>query len=117
MRLLYYANKARVKTNSGWDFPEWFPVPQAQLLADMGIKEKHKLYRIRDELLSAGHIEALPAKGREPAQYSLKIPEAVEKVPQNKQGRNQGSFDTDDFFEAALKRSFGEDFDLPILGK
>lgn len=112
MRLLYYANLERVKTNDGWDFPEWVAVTQGQLMTDMGIKEKHKLYRVRDELIAEEYIEFQPAKGRDPTRYRLTyqtvapIPE--EKPPKSMKPPSKGSFNTDDFWEAAVKRSFGE---------
>lgn len=114
MRLLYYANLNRVKTDDGWDFPEWVAVPQGQLMADMGIKEKHKLYRVRDELIETGYIETRPAKGREPTRYRLiaQDTEAVaedQKQPEKPMKKpTKGSFDTDDFFAAAVRKAFGE---------
>ena len=116
MRLLYYANKARIKTDNGWDFPEWFPVPQAQIMEDLGIKDKHKLYKIRTELISAGFVEMSKSKGRELPRYHLTVlkteTSAVFSV-----NKKQGSFDTDDFFLASVKKSFGDDFDPRILEK
>lgn len=114
MRLLYYANKARVKTDSGWDFPEWFSVPQAQLLADMGIKDRHKLYNIQDELILSGSIDVSKSKGRD-TQYRILI-SSVEVIgnPTSKV-KSGGSFDTNDFFSAAVIRSFGDGFDPEIL--
>lgn len=114
MRLLYYANKARVKTDSGWDFPEWFPAPQAQLLADMGIKDRHKLYKIQDELTLSGSIEVSKSKGRD-TQYRISIsPVDIKDKPAAKV-KDGGSFDTNDFFSAAVMRSFGDVFDPEIL--
>ena len=114
MRLLYYANKARVKKDSGWDFPEWFSVPQAQLMADMGIKDRHKLYKIQDELILSGSIEVARSKGRD-TQYRISIsPVEVIGNPTLK-AKSGGSFDTNDFFLAAVMRSFGDDFDPEIL--
>jgi hypothetical protein len=114
MRILYYANLGRVKSDDGWDFPEWVAVPQSQLMADMRIKEKHKLYRVRDELVAAGYIEIMQAKGREPARYHLSIQAAApiceeptpKPMPMKKP--TKGSFDTEDFFEAAVRKAFGE---------
>ena len=112
MRILYYANLGRVKSNDGWDFPEWVAVPQSQLMADMKIKEKHKLYRVRDELVAAGYVEIMQAKGREPARYHLSIQAAApiceEPTPKPMKKPTKGSFDTEDFFEAAVRKAFGE---------
>ena len=107
-RLLYYANQGRYKTDGGeWVFPEWVTVPQAQLMADLAIKDRHTLYKVRDELIRAGLIEAYKPQGREPTKYRVKVlgqkaPQTVAKKPQ------QGTFDTDDFFAAAVRKSFGE---------
>lgn len=107
-RLLYYANQARYKTDGGeWVFPEWISVPQAQLMADLAIKDRHTLYKVRDELIRAGLIEADKPQGREPTKYRVKVlgqkaPQTVAKKPQ------RGTFDTDDFFAAAVRKSFGE---------
>ena len=107
-RLLYYANQGRYKTDGGeWVFPEWVAVPQAQLMADLAIRDRHTLYRVRDELIAAGLIEADKPQGREPTKYRVKVlgqkaPQTVAKKPQ------QGTFDTDDFFAAAVRKSFGE---------
>lgn len=112
MRLLYYANLGRVKSDDGWDFPEWVAVLQSQLMADMKIKEKHKLYRVRDELVAAGYVEIVPAKGREPARYHLSIQAAApiceEPTPKPMKKPTKGTFDTEDFFEAAVRKAFGE---------
>ena len=120
MRLLHYANKGRVKTQGGWVFPEWFSVPQAQLMADLKIKDKHTLYRIRDELATAGWVIFENSKGREPPRYQLTVSEKeqTQKAVQTTQDvRNSGSFDTFDFWTAAVKSSFGEDFDMGVLEK
>lgn len=112
MRILYYANLGRVKSDDGWDFPEWVAVPQSQLMADMKIREKHKLYRVRDELVAEGYVEIMPAKGREPARYHLSIQEDApiceETTPKPMKKPTKGSFDTEDFFEAAVRKAFGE---------
>lgn len=120
MRLLHYANKGRVKTQGGWVFPEWFSVPQAQLMADLNIKDKHTLYRIRDELATAGWVIFENSKGREPPRYRLTVSEKEQpqKAVQTTQAvRNSGSFDTFDFWTAAVKSSFGEDFDMGLVEK
>ena len=116
MRLLYYANKSRVKTDSGWDFPEWFPVPQARLMEDMGIKERHKLYKIQDELILSGSIDVSKSKGRDTQYRLLTLPVEVKASGNPKpKAKSGGSFNTDDFFSAAVMRSFGDDFDPEII--
>ena len=73
-RLLYYANQGRYKTDGGeWVFPEWVTVPQAQLMADLAIKDRHTLYKVRDELIRAGLIEADKPQGREATKYRVKV--------------------------------------------
>lgn len=116
MRLLYYANKARVKTDRGWDFPEWFAVPQAQLIADLGIKDRHKLYKIQDELILSGSIEVSKSKGRD-TQYRITISPTEAAAQTVSKTKKPSSFDTDDFFMAAVRASFGENFDPEILKK
>ena len=117
MRLLYYANKARIKTDNGWDFPEWVTVPQAKIMSDLGIKERRKLYRIETELTSAGFVEISKSKGREPTRYRIVLPTAEASASVSVKCQKQGSFDTDDFFLASVKKSFGDDFDPRILEK
>ena len=73
-RLLYYANKGRYKTDCGeWVFPEWITVPQAQLMADLRIKDRHTLYRVRDELIGVRLIETDKPKGRGAARYRITV--------------------------------------------
>ena len=112
MRILYYANLGRVKSDDGWDFPEWVAVLQSQLMADIGIKNKHTLYKLRDELVAAGYVEIMPAQGREPARYHLSIQAAApiceEPTPKPMKKPTKGTFDTEDFFEAAVRKAFGE---------
>jgi hypothetical protein len=106
-RLLYYANQGRYKTDGGeWVFPEWVAVPQAQLMADLAIKNKHTLYRVRGELITAGLIETDKAQGRESAKYRIKV---LGQTARNTvtQTPRQGSFDTNDFFAAAVRKSLG----------
>ena len=107
-RLLYYANQGRYKTDGGeWVFPEQVTVPQAQLMADLAIKDRHTLYKVRDELIRAGLIEADKPQGREPTKYRVKVlgqkaPQTVAEKPQ------KGTFNTEDFFAAAVRKSLGE---------
>lgn len=107
-RLLYYANQGRYKTDGGeWVFPEWISVPQAQLMADLAIKDKHTLYKIRGELMTAGLIETDKAQGRESAKYRVKVlGQAARNTVADKP--RQGSFDTNDFFAAAVRKSLGD---------
>ncbi|MBP3699652.1 MAG: hypothetical protein J6J01_09290 [Oscillospiraceae bacterium] len=107
-RLLYYANQGRCKTDGGeWVFPEWLTVPQAQLMADLAIKDKHTLYRVRGELLAAGLIETDKAQGRGSAKYHVKVLGQAARSTVSRAPR-QGSFDTDDFFAAAVRKSLGD---------
>lgn len=104
-RLLFYANQGRYKTDGGeWVFAEWVAVPQAQLMADLDIKDKHTLYKVRGELMAAGLIETDKAHGRESAKYRITM---LEQTARNEvtQTPRQGSFDTDDFFAAAVRKS------------
>lgn len=106
-RLLYYANQGRYKTDGGeWVFPEWVSVPQAQLMADLSIKDKHTLYRVRGELMAAGLIETDKAQGRGTAKYRIKV---LGQASRNTAARtpSQGTFDTNDFFAAAVRKSLG----------
>lgn len=108
-RLLYYANQGRYKTEGGeWVFPAWVAVPQAQLMADLAIKDKHTLYKVRGELMAAGLIETDKAQGRGTAKYRIKVlgQAARSSVAQTPR---QGSFDTNDFFAAAVRASLGEE--------
>jgi hypothetical protein len=107
-RLLYYANQGRYKTDGGeWVFPEWISVPQAQLMAELSIKDKHTLYKIRGELMTAGLIETDKAQGRESAKYRIKVLGQTARNTVADKPR-QGSFDTDDFFAAAVRKSLGD---------
>lgn len=107
-RLLYYANQGRYKIDSGeWVFPEWVAVPQAQLMADLSIKDKHTLYKIRGELMTAGLIEMDKAQGRGSAKYRVKVLGQADRNTVADKPR-QGSFDTNDFFAAAVRKSLGE---------
>ena len=107
-RLLYCANQARYKTDGGeWVFPEQVTVPQAQLMADLAIKDRHTLYKVRDELIRAGLIEADKPQGREATKYRVKVlgqkaPQTVAEKPQ------KGTFNTEDFFAAAVRKSLVE---------
>ena len=108
-RLLYYANQGRYKTDGGeWVFPELVTVPQAQLMADLAIKDKHTLYKVRGELMAAGLIETAKAQGRGSTKYRIKVLGQADRSTAAKTHR-QGTFDTDDFFAAAVRKSLGEE--------
>ena len=90
-------------------FPEWICVPQAKLMDDLAIKDKHTLYKVRGELISAGLIDTDKAQGRGLTKYRVKVLDyapAPAKTPTSKP--HKGTFDTDDFFAAAVRKSFGE---------
>lgn len=107
-RLLYYANQGRYKTDGGeWVFPEWVTVPQGQLMADLAIKDKHTLYKVRGELMAAGLIETEKAQGRGSTKYRVKVLGQAARNTVAEKPR-QGSFDTNDFFAAAVRKSLGD---------
>lgn len=118
MRLLYYANGARYKTAGGeWVFRKWFAVPSKTLLNDTGI-HRSTMYKIRDELAQKGYIRFKAGIGRGTTEYMICAiasdakPQSAAPCPQPKGTPTtpaQGSFDTDDFFAAAVRKSFGED--------
>lgn len=108
-RLLYYANQGRYKTDGGeWVFPELVTIPQAQIMADLAIKDKHTLYKVRGELIAAGLIETAKAQGRGSTKYLIKV---LGQSSQNTAAKTprQGTFDTDDFFAAAVRKSLGDE--------
>ena len=119
LRLLYYANGARYKSSGGeWVFRKWVAVPSKELLRDVGIP-RMSMYKIRDELVKAGYIRFKPGIGNGATEYMLvslagnsNSQEATQKAPQTKPSgaAAQGSFDTDDFFAAAVRKNFGEEF-------
>lgn len=116
MRLLYYANLARYKQSGGeWVFKRWVEVASKQLLQDLGLQRK-AMYRVRDELASAGYIRFKPGIGAGKTEYSLcllfdgktaKDPEPQEVTTVKKP--QKGSFDTDEFWNAAIRKSLGDD--------
>ena len=122
MRLLYHANGARYKVNGNeWVFRKWVEVPSKDLIGATGIPRK-SMYKARDELVKAGYIRFKPGIGSGVTAYMLcllleaqkqqpKPTEAYRSLPKptKQEAPPQGSFDTDDFFEAAVRRSFGED--------
>ena len=108
-RLLYYANQGRYKTDGGeWVFPELVTIQQAQIMADLAIKDKHTLYKVRGELMAAGLIETAKAQGRGSTKYLIKVLGQSDRSTAAKTPR-QGSFDTDDFFAAAVRKSLGDE--------
>lgn len=118
LRLLYYANGARYKSSGGeWVFRKWVAVPSKELVSDLGV-HRTTMYKIRDELVKAGYIRYKSGVGAGRTEYMLcamvgkpKPTEAYPSLPKpTKQEMSpQGSFDTDDFFAAAVRKNFGED--------
>ena len=112
MRLLYYANGARYKASGGeWVFRKWVAVTSKELIRDV-CKNRNALRKIRDELAQAGYIRYKPGAGNGATEYMLvsltkkvKDPE-VQEMP--KKTAPTGSFNTDDFFAAAVRKTFGE---------
>lgn len=122
MRLLYYANGARYKASGGeWVFRKWVEVPSKSIQMELGIS-RHTMCKFRDELAKAGYIRFKSGDGTSGTEYmlcllleaqrsQLKPTEAYRSLPKptKQEAPPQGSFDTDDFFSAAVRRSFGED--------
>ena len=121
MRLLYYANGARYKVNGEWVFRKWVEVPSKALLKDTGI-HRSTMYKLRDELAQTGYIRFKVGIGRGTTEYMLcllheaqraepKPTEAYRSLPKptNQEAPKQGSFNTDDFYNAAVRKAFGED--------
>ena len=118
MRLLYYANGARYKTAGGeWVFRKWVEVPTQWLQKDLCIS-RHTVCKFRDELAKAGYIRYKSGDGAQGTEYMLcllngaqKPAEACQSLPKptKQDAPTQGSFNTDDFWEKAVKASLGED--------
>ena len=120
MRLLYYANGARYKASGGeWVFRKWVTVPSKELIHDMGVS-RPTMYKIREELSNAGYIRFKAGIGNGTTEYMVcfqketpnpKPTEAYRSLPKptKEEAPPQGSFNTDDFFEAAVRRAFGDD--------
>lgn len=77
-------------------------------MADLSIKDKHTLYKVRGELIEAGLIETDKAQGRELTKYRIKLLGQSDRSTAAKTPR-QGTFDTDDFFAAAVRKSLGDE--------
>lgn len=77
-------------------------------MADLSIKDKHTLYKVRGELMAAGLIETDRAQGRGSAKYRIKVLGQADRGTVSRTHR-QGSFDTDDFFAAAVRKSLGDE--------
>ncbi len=116
LRLLYYANGARYKQSGGeWVFRRWVEVSSKDLVRDMGVS-RPTLYKMRDELTSAGYIRVKPGIGSGKTEYMLHMlfdgkrvsnsPTCDEKTSKNPK---QGSFDLDEFYADAVRKSLGED--------
>lgn len=121
MRLLYYANGARYKVNGEWVFRKWVEVPSKALLKDTGI-HRSTMYKLRDELAQTGYIRFKVGIGRGTTEYMLcllheaqraepKHTEAYQSLPKptKQEAPAQGSFNTDDFYNAAVRKALGED--------
>lgn len=76
-------------------------------MADLAIKDKHTLYKVRGELMAAGLIETDKAQGRESAKYRIKVLGQTTRNTVTEKPR-QGSFDVNDFFAAAVRKSLGD---------
>lgn len=98
-------------------------------MADLAIKDRHTLYRVRDELTRAGLIETDKTQGRGSARYRITMLEQTEAAEAafqarktEKPGKNptgskassqpvagyESTFDLDDFFAAAVRKSLGD---------
>ena len=121
MRLLYYANGARYKVNGEWVFRKWFTVPSKELIQGVGVPRK-SMYKIRDELVKANYIRFKPGIGSGVTEYTLcplngaqkptsKPTEACRSLPKPTQQETPvlRSFNLDDFWDLAVKASFGEE--------
>ena len=116
MRLLYYANLARYKQSGGeWVFRRWVEVPNKDILRDLSVP-RVSFYKIRDELVTAGYIKFKAGQGAGRTEYSLCMliggkpsnePTPCDTTPQKKP--KQGSFDLDEFFADAVRKSLGDD--------
>jgi hypothetical protein len=121
LRLLYYANGARYKVNGEWVFRKWVEVPSKQLVKEVGV-HRTTLYRFRDELSQAGYIRFKSGIGSGATEYMLcllheaqradpKPTQSCRSIPKStkQEAPKKGSFDTDEFFKAAVRASLGED--------
>ena len=120
LRLLYHANQGRYKTVGGaWVFPKWVQVRREELIVSMGWKDKRTLQKVRDELVSAGYVRFKSGHGAGVTEYLLvqlltseerkQIEEGIEQPIPTSVKERQGTFDIDEFFAAAVRRSLGED--------
>ncbi len=121
MRLLYYANGARYKANGEWVFRKWVEVPSQRLLKDTGLPRK-AMYRFRDELAKANYVRYKAGDGTKGTEYHLCLLNEAQKAeskpteayrslpkPTQQEAPAQGSFRTEDFFNAAVRASLGDD--------
>lgn len=116
MRLLYYANGARYKQSGGeWVFKRWVEVSNKDIIRDLGVP-RMSMYKIRDELVSAEYIRFKPGIGSGKTEYNLcmlfdgkpsKDPEPHKETTSKKP--KQGSFDLDEFYADAVRKSLGDD--------
>lgn len=86
---------------------------QYSLLHDRKIATEMAVSKlIREKILAMNaYSQRDPVKNR----YTYLKAALVKHVPKPKAKKSQGSFDTDEFFALAVKRSFGDDFDPEIL--
>lgn len=116
MRLLYYANAARYKQSGGeWVFRRWIEISNKDILRDLGVP-RMSMYKIRDELVAAEYIRFKPGIGAGKTEYSLcllfdkKTPKDTVPVETETSKKPQsGSFDLNEFWDAAVKKSLGDD--------
>ena len=115
MRLLYYANLARYKQSGGdWVFRRWVEVQSKDIITDLGV-HRTTMYRIRDELVSAGYIRFKAGIGSGKTEYNLCLlfdgrPDR-DQNPSDKPSpkkAHEGSFDTAEFWDTAVAHAYRE---------
>ena len=102
-------------------FRKWVEVPSKQLIKEVGV-HRTTLYKFRDELAQAGYIRFKPGIGKGATEYHLcplheaqkaesKPTEACRSIPKptKQESPIQKSFDLDEFWDLALKATFGEE--------
>lgn len=120
LRLLYHANLGRYRTMAGvWVFPKWVSVSTADLMEVLGIRQRKTLYKIRDELIQAGYIRTKAEPGAATTSYLLTQILSIEDRREVEAelraplpipvADRQGSFDSNDFFERAVRASMGDE--------
>ena len=102
-------------------FRKWVAVTDKDITADLQIT-RPTLRKFRDELAKANYIRFKSGDGTQGTEYMLcllngaqkptaKPTEAYQSLPKptKQEAPTQGSFNTDDFWELAVRRSFGDD--------